>query len=549
MKYSKSRQIVSPHPFGVGKIKTVLVLSLALFLSGCGEKHSLSFVVVTPEEDPFEGVTQMILRIGNKEKTETVSDSGSISMSLNVAYGERVQLELIGLDAEGDVLCSGKSPLFYAVGSKQKLRLWVSRAGELSLHPEQLEQAAGRMSFADYLLESHGGVDGNLLLYSFWFGGCDSMGLPVDTTGFFDPYLQETVALPRMEDSGSWIDPMAPVEPRCESAVMGVESGYFLIYGGVDSDGYATDTMYLVVPRADDYKYMELNMGNNDNGEDWTRSGSQTVTFGPYPGLYTEGYHRIVNNFLITGGRNSLSSRSQTALHVVSKLSSHAWDYMFEMESVELLEPRGSSHTATVTVSRENDVEVRTVLLFGGTEDATGVYMAETLRYAIDWAQPDWNWSWIQKGYDLDEGGEILPAVTGHAAVTLTDGAILVAGGKRSDGVRLADAWLFDPRGDTITRLPDFLDEPRAGHTMTRTGNIVLIAGGEKGDGVLAEDALLVTDDRLNGILEQTGRVRMNVPRWGHGAIILGNGEIALLGGFDHGAGPLKSIEIFNPRF
>lgn len=530
-----------------------LVFCMLLF-SGCGEKHTLSFVVVTPEEDPFEGVAQITLKIGDKEKTEDVSDPTRISLSLNVAYGSRTQLELVGRDSEGDVLCSGMSPYFYAVGSKQDLRLWVSRVGELSLHPEQMEKAAGRLSLADYLLESHGDVDGNLLLYTFWFGGCDSTGLPVDTTGFFDPYLQETIALPQMEDSGSWLDPLVPVEPRCESAVMGVESGYFLIYGGVDSEGNPTDTIYLVVPRLDDYKYTPLNLKNNgseENGdsEDWTRSGAKAVMLGPYPGLYTEQYQRIVNNHLITGGRNSLTPRSKTAFHVVSKLSSHSWDYMFEMEPVELLEPRGSSHTSTVTVLRENDVEVRTVLLFGGTEDATGVYAAETLRFHIDWSQPDWNWSWIQKGYDQDESGEVLPVVTGHAAVTLTDGSILVAGGKMSDGNRLADAWLFDPRADTIKRLPDFLDEPRAGHTMTRTGNIILIAGGESGPGTLAEDALVVTDDRLNGVFEQTGRALMNIPRWGHGAFVLGNGEIVLLGGFDEGGRALKSIEIFNPRF
>lgn len=548
------------------------VVGGSLFL-GCEEKSTLSFSVLTPEEDPFAGVTSITIRAGDIEKTEEVSDPSQISMSLDASYGAQVRLELVGTNAGGDVLCSGKSPYFYAVGTSQQLKLWVSRGGELSLHPEKLETAAGNLAIADYVNEDWDDVDDDLL-YSFWFGGCDGTGLPVDLNGYFDPYLQESSVLPDMADSSSWLDPVAPVAPRCGSVAMYIDSGMFLVYGGTDSNGRPGDKMYLAMVRSGEYKYIPLRLqcgdGVDNDGDgftdvedescddeygagegpgDWSRSGARKVTLGPYPGLYDDGNYQILNNYLITGGINNSSTRSATAFHVTAKISTQTLDYAFDMEAIELLEPRGPSHTITLTTSLENDVEVRTVLIYGGTEDASGVFTAETLRYQIDWSDPGWGWSWVQNGYVVDADENVLPPVTGHAAVTLTDGTILVAGGKTSDGTRLADAWLYYPKMNEIEYLPNFLDEPRAGHTMTRTGNVILVAGGEEGSGELAEEALLLVDDSLNGQLEQTGRTPMNVPRWGHSAMLLGNGELALIGGFDSNSQPLSSIEIFNPRF
>ena len=558
----------------------LMVFGAALWLSlgaarsgGCEEKATLSFAILTPQDDPFQGVTEVTLTAGEKEKTKTISDPSDLSVSIDMPLSTQVQLELIGKNSNGDVLCSGKTPYFFAVGSSQELSLWVSRVGELSLHPETLETGAGRLATADYINEDWDDVEDDLL-YAFWFGGCNASGLPVDTNGYFDPYLQEVNTLPQMSDSDAWSDPLEPVVPRCGSVAMGIGAGMFLVFGGTNDAGQPTDEMDFVLSQGGSYRYFPLTMECGDGvdndgdgatdtadddcvdgrdategpGKDWARSGAQIVSLGPYNGLFDANGYSVVNSFLIAGGLTGSQTAAATALYVTASLGGSSTDYVFDVEPVELLEPRGLSHTATLTVSSEDDVEVRTVLLFGGTQDASGVAVAESLRFQIDWTAPDANFIWSQRGYTEDTDGVALPALTGHAAVTLSDGTILVAGGKTSDGTRLADAWLFDPATNSIQHLPEFLGEPRAGHTMTRSGSRVLVAGGEDETGELATHALVITADRLNGQLETTSQTPMKVPRWGHAAVLLGNAQIAILGGFDASNTALKSIEIYNPH-
>jgi hypothetical protein len=70
----------------------------------------------------------------------------------------------------------------------------------------------------------------------------------------------------------------------------------------------------------------------------------------------------------------------------------------------------------------------------------------------------------------------------GHRAVTLTNGKILVAGGRDTNDGPVACAELYDPATDTWTCVAN-LSSPRAGHTATLLSDgRVLVAGGESAD-------------------------------------------------------------------
>src|SRR6266513_4779324 len=83
---------------------------------------------------------------------------------------------------------------------------------------------------------------------------------------------------------------------------------------------------------------------------------------------------------------------------------------------------------------------------------------------------------------------ELSPLVvprTAHAATALTDGRILITGGRDSAGNIVAVSEIFDPATDTSTASAT-LTTPRVDHTATLLPNgKVLVAGGNDGNGPL----------------------------------------------------------------
>jgi hypothetical protein len=540
---------------------------------GCEDKVTLSFEILVPaQDDPFDGVTEVTLKAGEQEtQTTLTSAQDALSLKLKMELGTQTQILLSGRDSGGQLLCSGRSPYFYAVGSKQPLKLWVSRVGRLSLHPAVMETAAGQPAVANYTQQDFDDVSDDLL-YTFWFGGCDASGLPIDTAGYFDPYMHEMITLSALGESASWIDPLRPAVARCGSATMHIESGVFLVFGGTDAQGRATDEMDLALPTGAEYGYLPLHfecddsIDNDGDGQtdtddtdcrsatdatedpqrSWARSHGRATALGPYVGLYADDGGQVIDSYLVSGGWDDRGVRAATALHVVSTRTSDGYGYRVDVEEVALAAGR-AAHTATLSTTVDGDLEKRTVLLFGGTLDASGIPVAETLSFTLDTSESDFTVNWQSQAYTTDRDATPLPRLTGHAAVALADGTILVVGGRHPDGTLTADAWHFDPLEEAIEHLPDFLSEPRAGHTMTRSETHVLVAGGETAGGQLATDALCIESDTLNGRLEEIARTPMAVPRWGHAAFVLANGQIAVLGGFGTDGTPVADLEIYNP--
>ena len=129
--------------------------------------------------------------------------------------------------------------------------------------------------------------------------------------------------------------------------------------------------------------------------------------------------------------------------------------------------------------------------------------------------------------FDLASGRWLLPlrlsqSRFGHMQTTLCDGGILVAGGwpgsAFSPGQAMRDAWLIDPVGDSISRLPD-LPAPAAYGTLhaLSTGEAVVVSG---------RMACVLSTDR-----DAWRAIPLHESRRAHASVMIDVGRVLVVGG------------------
>ena len=124
----------------------------------------------------------------------------------------------------------------------------------------------------------------------------------------------------------------------------------------------------------------------------------------------------------------------------------------------------------------------------------------------------------------------------GHTATLLADGRVLVIGGEALTASRemLDSVEIYDPQLDSWTELTA-LPESRCNHTATLLSDgAVLVVGGGKSNGIGLPSGLEVRSDALlyeplSGAFESLGPNL--VPRHGHGAVRLPSGKVLLVAG------------------
>jgi large repetitive protein len=129
---------------------------------------------------------------------------------------------------------------------------------------------------------------------------------------------------------------------------------------------------------------------------------------------------------------------------------------------------------------------------------------------------------------------------TAHAATALTDGRILITGGRDSAGNIVAVSEIFDPATETSTAGAT-LTTPRVDHTATLLPDgRVLVAGGTGTSGSLMSAEIFDPSNAAAGfrVLSAT----MGAARARHTATLLNNGTVLIAGGDDAG-----TAEIFDP--
>ena len=140
----------------------------------------------------------------------------------------------------------------------------------------------------------------------------------------------------------------------------------------------------------------------------------------------------------------------------------------------------------------------------------------------------------------VEQLGPLVVPRSGHAATALTDGRVLITGGRDSAGTIVVTAEVFDPANQTSTAI-GMLNTARINHTATLLADgRVLIVGGTSVSGALTSAEIFDPANPGGGfrVLSAT----MGAARAGHTATRLHDGTVLIAGGDDAG-----TAEIFKP--
>ena len=143
--------------------------------------------------------------------------------------------------------------------------------------------------------------------------------------------------------------------------------------------------------------------------------------------------------------------------------------------------------------------------------------------------------------------GRMTTARSNHVAILLEDGRVLLAGGTGIGWSFLASAEIYDPHSGSF-RATGAMAEPREGHAAVRLQDgRVLVIGGHQGRGsaIQISRAAEIFDPTV-GRFMPTGA--MSIRRHKHDAVVLGNGQVLVLGGADErdNEGVYSSVEVFD---
>ena len=131
----------------------------------------------------------------------------------------------------------------------------------------------------------------------------------------------------------------------------------------------------------------------------------------------------------------------------------------------------------------------------------------------------------------------------GHEAIALDDGAVLLIGGSRGEGVLSHRITRFDPRLRTLDDIGR-LQVGRTDHRVTRLASgDILVTGGETS---LQLPRLIELVDPRTGVSQAAGELA--VKRSAHTATRLADGRVLITGGYASGArGVHDSAELWDP--
>ena len=127
----------------------------------------------------------------------------------------------------------------------------------------------------------------------------------------------------------------------------------------------------------------------------------------------------------------------------------------------------------------------------------------------------------------VEQVGHMAIPRRGHNATALSDGRVLITGGRNTAGIVIADAEIFDPNtGESSAVAP--MATARVDHTATllKDGR-VLITGGSNATGTLNSVEIF---DPNTGTFSAVGG-SMNMARARHTATLLSSGKVLIAGG------------------
>lgn len=198
-----------------------------------------------------------------------------------------------------------------------------------------------------------------------------------------------------------------------------------------------------------------------------------------------------------------------------------------------LFDPSTNSWTTPIPMSRHRG-HTATAMATGPVLIAGGGTVPGSESDLLEWYEPISD--------TLTYWGRLNQARADHAAVRLTSGKVLIAGG-HGGGATLSSAEVFDPLYNAIESGTPGMLGARSGFSLTLLGNgKVLAAGGSDGSANLTSAEIY---DPVAGTWQWTGG--MSVPRSGHAATLLPDGKVLVSGGETAPGIAATTAEIYDP--
>src|SRR6266404_890314 len=149
-------------------------------------------------------------------------------------------------------------------------------------------------------------------------------------------------------------------------------------------------------------------------------------------------------------------------------------------------------------------------------------------------------WVSASSSHQVEQLDSLVVPRTSHAATALSDGRIMITGGRDNAGNLVAASEIYDPVTQTSTAGAT-LNTARVDHTATRLADgRVLVAGGTGDSGALTSAEIFDPANPAAGF--QMVASPMTSARTHHTATLLNNGSVLIAGGETGG-----TAEIFDP--
>jgi len=218
------------------------------------------------------------------------------------------------------------------------------------------------------------------------------------------------------------------------------------------------------------------------------------------------------------------------------------------LASAELYDPATGTFTATGDMNDSREFHAAALLAGGQVLITGGLNNAGTVVATAEIYDPATGKFTLTTGAFPGSGTNMVTSREFHTATTLTNGQVLITGGRNDGGDTIASAELYDPATGKFTSTTTAMTDSREYHTATLLtaaplAGMVMIAGGQDNN-LVAQSSTELYNPATSSFIATTGN--MTAPRQNHTATLLIDGDVLITGG-SGSSDALQTAELFDP--